>query len=76
MIIVITSVGPVIIVSNETFIDHFDAVKSLFYTFSKNTDACCRKGQLMEYILLLVGFILLIKGADFSWREVPPWRGS
>ena len=24
-----------------------------------------RKGQLMEYILLLVGFILLIKGADF-----------
>ena len=23
----------------------------------------------MEYILLLVGFILLIKGADFSWRK-------
>lgn len=44
----------------------FDAVKvSIFILFSKNTDACCRKGQLMEYILLLVGFILLIKGADF-----------
>ena len=43
-----------------------DAVKvSIFILFSKNTDACCRKGQLMEYILLLVGFILLIKGADF-----------
>ena len=34
MIIVITSVGPVIIVSNETFIDHFDAVKvSIFILF-------------------------------------------
>lgn len=34
MIIVITSVGPVIIVSNETFIDHFDAVKvSILYFF-------------------------------------------
>lgn len=43
MIIVITSVGPVIIVSNETFIDHFDAVRVsifilfYFYTFYKNT---------------------------------------
>ena len=34
MIIVITSVGPVIIVSNETFIDHFDAVRvSIFILF-------------------------------------------
>ncbi len=24
----------------------------------------------MEYLLLIIGFVLLIKGADFLWREV------
>ena len=27
----------------------------------------------MEYLLLLIGFVLLIKARIFSWREVLPW---
>lgn len=30
--------------------------------------------MLWAAVLLVVGFVLLIKGADFLWREALPWQ--
>lgn len=34
----------------------------------------CMMEMLKSIVLLLVGFILLIKGADFLLKEVLPWQ--
>ena len=52
--------------SNETFInDFFDVVKGFFCIKINKCLFSRRKGLNMEYLLLLIGFVLLIKGADF-----------
>ena len=66
IIIVITLQGRLLLVSNETFINHFfDVVKGFFCIKINKCFFCRRKGLNMEYLLLLIGFVLLIKGADF-----------
>ena len=54
--------------NNETFINHFFDVGKMAFFCNKdliNVSFCRRKGLNMEYLLLLIGFVLLIKGADF-----------